>query len=50
MDRAWSTYKLFSLIVTGFWVEGTAAGLDMDELFASLTHRLRTNLIARSLQ
>jgi hypothetical protein len=50
MGRAWATYQLFGLLVVGFWREGTAAGLDMDELYASLAARLRVNLIARSLR
>lgn len=50
MDQMWNTYQLFSLLTVGFWYEGTAAGCDMDELYASLTKRLRLNLLGRMLR
>lgn len=50
MNRAWNTYMLFALLVNGFWIRALEAGLDTDELFESLAHRLRVNLIARSLK
>ena len=50
MGRAWATYQLFSLLTLGMWVEGTQAGLDMEEFYEAATQRLRVNLIARSLQ
>lgn len=47
MDRVWNIHQLFCLLVVSFWYEGTAAGLDMEDVYDELTVRLGENLLTR---
>lgn len=50
MGRSWNTYQLFALLTASMWRIGTEAGLDMVVMYVLLERRLRSNLIARTLQ